>query len=440
MNLCLLKNIAELFKEYTHINSLKRIQDNLFRLQLNQEIFYLDMQKSQSNIFISTEMYTGKTYQAPFDILLQKLAKKARLLDCFCDGNNRILILHCRQHHLYKDFEFFIHFEFTGKHTNVILVDHENIILEALRHLNSDKTSREIKVNQPLIPLFQKNTSEKIIFYSKEQIFYFLQENYHKINTQKLLQYKQKVLSKLDKKIYTYQCLLKELPQAAELENQAKKLRDEANLLLSNLHLIKPFDKYITLKDFNDQQIQIEIPKSYHLPQDCINYMFTQSKKLSKKAKNIYLEEQNLKNKIHFLQQEMRFIQKTNSLDNISILEPQKRIKEKNIKFESFFIENYKISIGKNQNENQALLEMAKANDIWLHIKNIPSSHMIIHCGKTRPPQYIIQKAGEILVELNEILRGNFEVDYTLRKFVKIKENAHVSYAKYQTLVYKKEG
>ncbi|WP_104697154.1 MULTISPECIES: NFACT family protein [unclassified Helicobacter] len=438
MKLELLQNIANLFKNYSQINSLRRIQDNLFKLQLHQDFFYLDMQKYQSNIFITDTNISNKTYQAPFDLMLQKLTTRARLLDCYCDGNNRILILYCKQNHLYKDFNFFIYFEFTGKHTNVILLNQEHIVLEALRHLNHTKTSREVRPNHALLPLPQREGNFTPVAYSKEQILKLLNQNYFSIMEKKIAHTKEILLRQLEKKLEKYKTLIQNLPKPQDLQNQSQKLNQEATLLLSNLHLIKPFDTQVTLKDFNQNEIKIQIPQTGILPQDYINSIFTQSKKLSKRAKNIYIEEQNLQDKINFIQQKIAFITQTSSLENITILKPAKQSKLKEQKFESFYIENYKISIGKNQDENQMLLEVAKANDIWLHIRNIPSSHMIIHCGKNKPSLSIIQKAGEILVGLNSITKGNFEVDYTLRKFVKIKEKANVVYAKYQTISYKK--
>lgn len=438
MKLELLRNVANLFKNYSQISFLNRIQDNLFKLQLHQDCFYLDMQKYQSNIFITDSNLSNKTYQAPFDLMLQKLATRAKILDCYCDGNNRILILHCKQNHLYKNFEFFIHFEFTGKYTNVILLDQNHIVLEALRHLNHTKTSREVKPNHILLPLKQREGIFTSISYQEAEVTTILRQNYSMIMERKIHHAKEILLRQAEKKLKKYQKLLQDLPKPQALQNQSQKLKQEAILLLSNMHLIKPFETQIILKDFDQKEIIIQMPQIQSSPQDYINSIFTQSKKLSKKAKNIHIEAQNLQDKINFLQQKINFITQTTSLENLAILKPSKQSKPKEQKFEVFYIQNYKISIGKNQDENQMLLEVARANDIWLHIRDIPSSHMIIHCGKNKPALSVIQKAGEILVGLNPIAKGNFEVDYTLRKFVKIKEKANVVYAKHQTISYKK--
>lgn len=438
MTLSLLENIASHFKQYRQITHLKRIGDNLFKLELDEEIFYLDLQKHKSTIFIAPSISGNKPYQAPFDILLSKLTTRAKILDCHCDGSNRILILHCRQNHPYKTAEFFLHFEFTGRHTNAILIDSRGIILEALRHLNASKSSRIIKPNHPFAPLFQKPRAHTPQALSQEELLEILRENFQTSMAEQITQKKQAILQKLQKKLDKHRDLLESLPAPKTLEESAKLLSHQATLLLAHLQHIPPFATQVELPDFDGKRLNITLPHATRSPQEAINAMFHQSKKLAKKAKSVHLEQNNLQDKIHFLTQEIDFITHTTSLENLNILQSQKAQKKQSQKFECFFIENHKVSIGRNQSENQALLESAKAGDYWLHIRDIPSSHMIIHCGKNKPAQHIIQKAGEILVGLSGIAKGNLEVDYTQRRFVKIKEKANVVYAKHQTLSYKK--
>ena len=111
----------------------------------------------------------------------------------------------------------------------------------------------------------------------------------------------------------------------------------------------------------------------------------------------------------------------------------------KNRLFESFFIEGIKISIGKNERENIALLKEARAEDIWIHIRGVPSSHCIIHCGKSKISDIILYKVAEILIGFTKDFSGNYTIDYTKRKFVKITQGANVIYGKEQTLQLKKD-
>lgn len=85
------------------------------------------------------------------------------------------------------------------------------------------------------------------------------------------------------------------------------------------------------------------------------------------------------------------------------------------------------------------MLKAAKAEDIWLHIRGIPSSHCVIHCGKSKISDIILQKAAQILVGFTRDIDENYVVDFTKRKFVKITFGANVVYAKAQTIQLKKD-
>ena len=74
-----------------------------------------------------------------------------------------------------------------------------------------------------------------------------------------------------------------------------------------------------------------------------------------------------------------------------------------------------------------------------MHIRDVPSKHCIIHCGKSKISDIILYKAAKILIGLTKNFSGNYDVDYTRRKFVKITQGANVVYAKEQTLQLKKD-
>jgi len=89
------------------------------------------------------------------------------------------------------------------------------------------------------------------------------------------------------------------------------------------------------------------------------------------------------------------------------------------------------VQVGKNEKGNIALLKSANANDLWLHIKNHPGAHVIVKNNKLSLNDDIIKKAAEFAVAFSGKSEG--EVDYTKRKFVKIKDGANVEYGKYST-------
>ncbi len=99
-----------------------------------------------------------------------------------------------------------------------------------------------------------------------------------------------------------------------------------------------------------------------------------------------------------------RAIDKCEDESEINILLPrQKKIKKgkkEQKSYESFFIEGFKVMLGKNEKGNIELLKEAKKRDIWFHIKDISSSHVIIRTDKTTIPQSVIDFAAKICVRV----------------------------------------
>ncbi|MGC9351711.1 MAG: NFACT RNA binding domain-containing protein, partial [Sulfurovum sp.] len=116
------------------------------------------------------------------------------------------------------------------------------------------------------------------------------------------------------------------------------------------------------------------------------------------------------------------------------------RKKEKLKEGELFWIEDYKVLVGRNSNENRKLLQLAKANDVWMHVRDIPSSHVIIRTDKQNLPESVLEAAAKLCVDFSVKNPGDYEVDYTKRKFVKVQEGSNVLYNKYDTIHVTKEG
>lgn len=433
MKLSYLKAIAKLFSSYKSIFSLRRLEDNLFLLILDFDEYYLDMTKGNSKVFISKERILGSPYNAPFDVALSKYCSRAKLLSCSLDGNNRILIFSFLHTSQYKEQKFFLHFEFTGKHTNVILVDEEGVVLEALRHIAENRSVRVIKPQKPFAPLPQPS---KIVDIEEEQnIKELLEQEYSLLYANALEQKRAVVLRNLNKKLLTLNELLLSLPKIEDLQSEGERCAKYGGLILSSLHTLKHFHSPLVLNDYEGERVEIEFPSKIYSFTQGANHFFAQSKKINKKIANLHLQLENLRSKIEFLHSQIAFCSQTQDIEDLQIFS-QKLQKSKEIKkdYESFFIDGFKVSVGKNEKENIKLLQDAKADDLWLHLQSIPSSHMIIHCGKKQPREEMIEKCAKILVGLNGVLNQGVAVDYTKRRFVKITQGANVVYAKQKSL------
>lgn len=436
MKLSRLLAIAQLFSSYQQIFSLRRVGDNLFCLVLDFDEYYLDMSKGNSDIFRVEHKIIGNAYQAPFDLALLKYSSRAKILKCSLDGFNRILVFELLYALAYKQERVFLYFEFTGRHTNVILVDEEQRVIESLRHISSTQSSRAIQPSKPFTLLPQPKIIPNFVVEEVEGLKQKLLQVYEVRNLNVLNEKKQILISSLQKKIDATQERLLLLPKQEELREEERKFLQWGNAILANLYQLSFFQSRNVLRDFDNKEIEVILPsKIYSYPQG-VDYCFNQSKKAKRKLQNLIIQEQNLKDKIIFLQKKMEYIGAIQDVEELKLLMPKGAKKAKSIQkdYESFFIDGFKISMGKNAKENQKLLEDARADDLWLHLQSIPSSHMIIHCGKQSVREELIYKSAKILAGLNGFLDKNIVVDYTKRKFVRIVEGANVIYSKQKSL------
>ena len=83
--------------------------------------------------------------------------------------------------------------------------------------------------------------------------------------------------------------------------------------------------------------------------------------------------------------------------------------------------DGFEILVGRNNKQNDRLtFKLAEKTDIWLHVKNIPGSHVIIRCGGKEPPESTILFAAQCAVRHSKGRgKGAVGVDYTYVRFVK---------------------
>ena len=169
--------------------------------------------------------------------------------------------------------------------------------------------------------------------------------------------------------------------------------------------------------------------------------MFKKAKKAKQKASNISLEKDNLDEKLEFLLRLMNNINSSESIEECEFLSPKKernQIKTKKAQtYESFYFEGYKIMLGTSERENIYLLENSKASDFWFHLKDRPSCHVIVQNAKKEIPLSVITQAATLCTKFSVDFAGNYEVDYTQRRNVKIQSGANVLYNPYATTVVK---
>lgn len=435
MKLSVLKALIPLFNSYQSIFELRRIQDNLLRLSLDFDHFYIDVSKSKSLIFMSEEKISGNPYHAPFDVAIQKFCSRAKLVSSRLDGENRILIFEFLHSRAYKQERCYLIFELTGRHTNVILLDEHKRIIEAMRHISSDQSTRVIRPNKPYPPLPQPLHTQEIEEIADLRAY--LKEEYARFVEQKIQQKKRSILNRRLKKLRPLERILHSLPNLEDLEEQSRLYASYGELIFASLHQLAFFQNKIELVDAQNRKVEIVFSEKIRSYAQGGNDFYQQSKKCKQRLENLWIQQENLQSKILFLQNEIAYIQSIRDYQELQIFSPPSQMKlKKQAKkdYESFFIDGIKVSMGRNAKENQKLLSDAKADDLWLHIQNIPSSHMVIHCGKAKCKDEVLYRSAKILLGIHGLVDRNVSIDYTQRRFVRVVQGANVVYSKQKTL------
>ncbi len=422
---------------FKKINAIYRVSNNVIKIAFDRdETLYFDMQRGRSCIFTcKRDIKRSKVFQAPFDVILAKNFNRSSIESITMHNNDKIIRIRASQSGSYKASSCLLQLEFTGKYTNAIVIDEENIVIEALRHIDESVSSRSVKVGEFLeeAPLPDFTPKE----FPLESVKTFLEEVYLSEQSQKLQVLKKQKIAFLNKRMVKLQKHFEALESESVLQEMAEKYRHIGHLIVANLHQIHPYNLHVNLNDYDGSVMKLELTKPFATANLMKEHYFKLAKKTVQRATNLHIEKENLEGKIDYFKHFIDAVESAVDIESIKLLFPEKVKKTKehrNDMVEVFFIEGYKVLLGKNERGNIELLQNAKARDIWLHLKDRPSAHVLIVTDKQNVPESVIQSAAELCVNFSIFEKGSYLVDYTPRREVKIQDGANVLYYNYSTI------
>ena len=227
------------------------------------------------------------------------------------------------------------------------------------------------------------------------------------------------------------QRLLEDIYKAENSEN----LRLYGELLTANLHQIHPGDKAVTLINYYDgNPVSIPLNEKYSPAKNAQQYFKRYGKsKTALKEKKIQLEETEAE--IHYLESVLTYLEHTENIEEIDVLRNEleetgyirkrkTKVKPKKYKPHPHHYQSsdgFEILVGRNNRENDVLTtKTACRNDMWLHTKDIPGSHVIIQSeGKEISDTAILEAAAIAAYHSKARESENVPVDYVLAKYVK---------------------
>ncbi|OUR70308.1 hypothetical protein A9Q76_07890 [Arcobacter sp. 31_11_sub10_T18] len=429
--------VTYLKKECNLIKHIKRVENNTILIEFSgKNNIYFDLSKGNSLVYKKrNDSFLNKDFSAPFDTLLQKRFYNGKIENITLHNDDKIIRFYVNSKSSYKHFSTVLQLEFTGKHTNIIILDENSCVLEALRHIDGFSSSRIVKVGefleevpkQSFVPKIEKvDDIEELLFdtFSVKE-----QQNISNLKKQKTIQL-EKNCRKLDK-------LLNSLPKKEDLESESKELYEKASLILNNLYQIKPYQESVKVYNYEGLEVELKLDSNGN-PSLYANKLFSKAKKAKKKSENISLEKDNLSQKELFLKRMILNINNADSIDEIEFLYPKKQKNQTKTKkaepYETFFFNGYKIMLGSDERSNIYLLKNSKASDFWFHLKDKNSSHVIVQNSKKTLHIDVIYKAAEICAKFSVDFGGNYLVDFTQRRNVKVQSGANVLYNPYDTI------
>jgi predicted ribosome quality control (RQC) complex YloA/Tae2 family protein len=82
--------------------------------------------------------------------------------------------------------------------------------------------------------------------------------------------------------------------------------------------------------------------------------------------------------------------------------------------------QEYDIWIGENQQDNEMIILKSDQNDIWFHLQNMSSPHIILKSHGDNIPKKYLNKIGILFRNYKKNLGNRYNVIYTLIKHVKL--------------------
>ena len=251
--------------------------------------------------------------------------------------------------------------------------------------------------------------------------------NLYKIFTQKYLiqQKKNEIIRTLNKKHKQAANYIEKSEQKISVLRNRRSLEEIANIIMANLHNIKPNDKEIKVKDLYHENASITIKLKPHIsPQNNAEILYRKFKNQKLEINNI--TENIIAKKIHIqqLDQKIKEIKLVNDLKTLHklIKKSTKYVNKKALPFTTFSIINYTIYVGRNNKSNDLLtFDYAKKDDLWLHVKDAPGSHVVIKKQGVLPiPKLVIEKAAQLAAYFSKRKTEKIApVIYTEKKYVR---------------------
>ena len=265
---------------------------------------------------------------------------------------------------------------------------------------------------------------------------------------------KKSLLKYVDSQIKKFKKIEKNIKVDLKKNENFENYKNIGDILAANMHQIKYGMKKVTVFDFyNNQEITINLDPLLS-PNDNLNFYYNKYNKGKRTISALNSRFLDIQNEIKYFEEIKMFIEKENDFIGIEEIENELNLtnngnksknkiklnKPKKRELLSFDYKGFQIFVGRNNKENEEIsFSKGQPNDIWLHIKDIPGSHVLILRNNQELPNDVLLHAANLACEYSKAKKGDkVTVDYCERKFVKKIKNSkpgNVIYTNYHSLL-----
>ena len=276
-----------------------------------------------------------------------------------------------------------------------------------------------------------------------------LNEYFRTTITSNVINEKKKELVKyVDTQIKKFEKILKNIDIDLKKNGNYENYKNTGDILAANMHLLKHGMDKITVFDFyNNCDITISLDPLLS-PNDNLNFYYNRYNKGKRTETALNARLLDIKNEIKYFEEVKLFIEKETDFVGIEEIENELKFSgKKKIKLNkakkrellSFEYNGFKIFVGRNNKENEEItFNRGTSRDIWLHIKDIPGSHVLIIREQKEVDEDTLLYAAKLAGEFSKANKGDkVTVDYCEKKFVKKIKNSkpgNVTYTNFKAL------
>ena len=265
---------------------------------------------------------------------------------------------------------------------------------------------------------------------------------------------KKSLLKYVDSQIKKFKKIEKNIKVDLKKNENFESYKNIGDILAANMHQIKYGMKKATVFDFyNNQEIMINLDPLLS-PNDNLNFYYNKYNKGKRTISALNLRFGDIQNEIKYFEEIKMFIEKENDFIGIEEIENELNLSDNGNKIKnkiklnktkkrellSFDYKGFQIFVGRNNKENEEIsFSKGQPNDIWMHIKDIPGSHVLVLRNNQELPEDVLIYAANLACEYSKAKKGDkVTVDYCERKFVKKIKNSkpgNVTYTNFHSLL-----